>query len=524
MMEIIKNSFLYKFGLKTYEIYKKGAIHGAITTVKTHYPTSKLKVLWENFLAKESAVYFSNYSKFSKFVVKILEQIGDIYNQSIVRKIFDFFVNLYMSITRNSLFFKPLHMIGVKGFLLIIFAMYLPIDYILRSILVIPVLSSLWDELLLILFFVTVLYRIATKKSTLAQKITPLDSYLFLYFTVGLFLMCYVSPVFSIAVAGYRAVFQYMLWFFVVVRLIEDDKDFKILYNSLIVIIIPLGLHGIYQYIMQVPNAGNWVTSTESFSGTRAYSIIGSPNILGCIIVMFTPMIAAYVYSAKSIFIKIIAAGTTGLMAIGLLVTFSKGAWIGAVVAVIVFALFVDKRILALLLAAITGIVIAVPSVVDRITYLFTEDYAIASAAGGRTMRWAFGMDLLSQGNEIFGFGLGRFGGAVAMQNQVLEQTNGFSYFYLDNYYLKTLVEMGYLGLSFYVLLLLAFIVLSVKAIGRVRNTSIYIPSVGVFSGMIGVLTHCYTENIFEVPYMLAYFWAMAAMLMYVGFIRKKEN
>ena len=52
------------------------------------------------------------------------------------------------------------------------------------------------------------------------------------------------------------------------------------------------------------------------------------------------------------------------------------------------------------------------------------------------------------------GFGLGRFGGAVAMQNQVIEESETFSYFYMDNYYLKTLVEMGYIGLFFYLLLL----------------------------------------------------------------------
>lgn len=53
------------------------------------------------------------------------------------------------------------------------------------------------------------------------------------------------------------------------------------------------------------------------------------------------------------------------------------------------------------------------------------------------------------------------------MNNQVLDTTEEFSYFYMDNYYLKTMVEMGYLGIIFYALLLIALIVLGIKAIMR---------------------------------------------------------
>ena len=58
-------------------------------------------------------------------------------------------------------------------------------------------------------------------------------------------------------------------------------------------------------------------------------------------------------------------------------------------------------------------------------------------------MRWATGLDLLHSANSWLGFGLGRFGGAVAMQNKVIEETETFEYLYRDIYYLKALVEMG---------------------------------------------------------------------------------
>jgi hypothetical protein len=48
-------------------------------------------------------------------------------------------------------------------------------------------------------------------------------------------------------------------------------------------------------------------------------------------------------------------------------------------------------------------------------------------------------------------------------------------------------------------------------------------PKVGIFTGLVGVLVHCYFENIFEEPYMMAYFWGLAAMLMYLGLFRKVD-
>ena len=46
----------------------------------------------------------------------------------------------------------------------------------------------------------------------------------------------------------------------------------------------------------------------------------------------------------------------------------------------------------------------------------------------------------------------------------------------------------------------------------------------GMLSGMAGVLVHCYFENIFEEPYMMVYFWAIAAMIVYFGFLRKPQE
>ena len=98
---------------------------------------------------------------------------------------------------------------------------------------------------------------------------------------------------------------------------------------------------------------------------------------------------------------------------------------------------------------------------------------------------------------------------------------------YLGFTFLKTLVEMGYLGLAFFILLLFGLVLWSLRSIGRTGYTKgdrTRVLAVSMFAGMCGVLVHCYFENIFEVPYMMAYFWSMAAAVMYLGYFRKRKN
>ena len=86
---------------------------------------------------------------------------------------------------------------------------------------------------------------------------------------------------------------------------------------------------------------------------------------------------------------------------------------------------------------------------------------------------------------------------------------------------------MGYLGLAFFILLLFGLVLWSLRSIGRTGYTKgdrTRVLAVSMFAGMCGVLVHCYFENIFEVPYMMAYFWSMAAAVMYLGYFRKRKT
>ena len=541
MNSVIKSSFAIQkisaFIMYFINIWRQGFLYSLINSFKTYYQYSVTKKLWIRFCEADSNIEKSYYYKFLGFLRELLYSIGSLIEQSLFYRLLNRIKGKYFSITKGSVVFSSIHKLSLHQWLLVAFALYLPIEYIIRVKIAFSPLASAWEELFIIVSIVFILWRKALRQTVAIKRETALDVYIILFMAVGLLLMSAVSPYPAIAMAGYRAVVQYMVWFFIILRLIEDDKDFKIVYYAFLGMGALLCLHGIYQYIIAVPIPASWVTQTEMGVRTRVFSLTGSPNIFGSLIVLLAPMAAGMIYYSKKNWMKFIYLCITGIMCLCLLFTFSRGAWVGMVVAVIVFALFIDRRLLVLMAAAIAGVLVFVPSISYRLTYLFTSDYAEASAIGGRALRWEVGRMLLLENNPWLGFGLGRFGGAVAMNNKILDETEEFYYFYMDNYYLKTMVEMGYIGIIFFIILLAALVIWGLRAI--YRSNAVYVIdtqeplfrnienpkalSVGIFSGLVGVLAHCYFENIFEEPYMMAYFWGLAAMLMYLGFFRRGQ-
>ena len=415
---------------------------------------------------------------------------------------------------------------GVTGMILICIGLYAGVDHVLRDVLAIPVISSLWDEALLLFAALWIFGQRVEAKSPLAARTTPMDCGILLFLTAGFVLMNINAPFFSIQVSGFRASCQYLLWFFIVTRILRDDRDAMRLYGALVGLGIILALHGIYQYIVAVPIPSSWMTHTETAVRTRVYSIFGSPNIMGDFMVMVVPMCAGLAYYVKDTKWKIAAWIGTILMCFACLFTMSRASWVAMAIAVVIFVLLVDRRLLALLVVAGVGACF-VPFVRTRIGFLFTDDFTAANTSGGRAGRKLNALNLFYSGNPWVGVGEGMFGGAVAMQNQVLDHTD---YFYVDNYFLKTMVEMGYSGLAAFCLMLLGFLGAACRALSRKAQDfkagldRLFPLCAGMFAGLCGVIVHCFFENIFEEPYMMAWFWSIAGLIAYFGFLRKEAR
>ena len=135
----------------------------------------------------------------------------------------------------------------------------------------------------------------------------------------------------------------------------------------------------------------------------------------------------------------------------------------------------------------------------------------------GRLLRYQTGWDMFMQ-HKLTGVGLGHFGGAVAMNNNNLVPDT----FYMDNFWLKTAVEMGLVGITAFFILIFILVLWSIRAVKQSENYDTRLVTAGGFAGLCGVIVHNMMENVFEVQYMVAYFWVIAALVFYFGLRRKK--
>jgi len=406
---------------------------------------------------------------------------------------------------------------------LFILALYVVMDYAIRQF--VPGIATIWDELLMLALAALWLWKYLACRKAESLKATPLDVPIVLYFCMNLFLLLAATPNFRIGLDGLRANVQFILWFFLAAELLREKKDAWVLVNILLIVGTLIGLHGCYQYLTGVPMPSNWVDSKEVGISTRAFSIIGSPNILGSLMAMLAPISAALCLADKNWLRKLMYFGMTGAMGGCLVFTMSRGAWIGFAVAAVILVLYVDKRLLipAALLALFAGAMM--PSVTSRILYMLSPEYIESSQRGGRLIRWERGFDILGE-RPAFGAGLGHWGGAVAQNYQVSIKIKGafVNTEYIDSYFLKIAAEGGLTLLASFIFLIYEQVIWSYKAVKEQTDPFYRYLSFGIFAGLVAVLTHNVIENVFEVPMMTTYFWMLTAVLMHLWRLAVKDR
>jgi len=393
--------------------------------------------------------------------------------------------------------------------------LYVIIDYGLR--LAAPGIATVWDELLMLALFALWLFKYFVNRREDCLKATPLDIPILLYFAVNFFLLLAATPSFQIGVDGMRANVQFMLWYFIVTAFLKEKKDAWVLLNVLLVVGTLIGLHGCYQYLTGVPMPVSWVDNAETGIRTRAFSIIGSPNILGSLMALLTPISLALCLVDKNWLRKLMYFGMTGAMGGCVLFSMSRGAWIGFGAAVLVLVLFIDKRLLVpVALLALFGAAM-MPSVTSRILYMVSPEYIESSLRGGRLIRWQMGLDILSE-SPAFGAGLGHWGGAVAQNYEVMIKIRGgyVKSVYIDSYFMKLAAEGGITLVATYLFLIYEQLIWCYKAVKAQTDAFYRYLTYGVFAGLVAVIVHNIMENVFEVPMMTTYFWIFAAILMHL--------
>ncbi|WAH35447.1 O-antigen ligase family protein [Alicyclobacillus dauci] len=374
------------------------------------------------------------------------------------------------------------------------------IDYALRLSPISP-LGSIWDKVVLILLAIIALNRYIRGHRPAGFAWSKFAGWYILY-AFALVLVGLGHP--STAFNGFRMDIYYILFGLLMPFVIEPKDVPKFLY-ALGGVAILIGVHGVIQYALKPQIPSGWVDVTENVR-TRVFSVLKSPNELGAFMEVMVPVIFGLFMFERNRLRKWVY-GIGGLCCLlTLLFTYTRGAWMGLGLAVLVVAVIFERRLL-IVIAVVAVIGFFLPPIHHRIMDLFSPVYMIKSTQGGRIVRWMTAFDQMSS-NPLFGVGVGRYGGAIASQA-------GYS-IYSDNYYAKILGESGLLGLVLFISMHVSILREMIRTVVKRASGRQRFLALGGLTGIMAMLIHNFVENVFEYsPSMVIYIMTVSLFLLW---------
>ena len=94
----------------------------------------------------------------------------------------------------------------------------------------------------------------------------------------------------------------------------------------------------------------------------------------------------------------------------------------------------------------------------------------------------------------------------------------------MDNYYLKTAVEMGIFGLTALVILMYNTVMWCSRAISKINDIAQKDWARGITASLVGIVMYNFTENMLEIPLISSYFWMLAGVVMFLAYGRSQSE
>ena len=231
MSELVRNSIIYRLGTRAahamHRWWENGLIAKGIAAIRHNYQQSCTRSIWEGWGNSRNRVEDSVYARFMHGVRRLFERIGDCMRQGIFYRFMQAIKRGYLRLSSHSKILGLINRLSLRQWVLVAFALYLPINYVLKSVLSVSLLSAVWEEAFIIFAALLIIWRRALRQTDALNRETALDAWLIIFIAVGFLLMSLIDPYPAIAFEGYRAVVEYMVWFFLIIRLVENEQDMK---------------------------------------------------------------------------------------------------------------------------------------------------------------------------------------------------------------------------------------------------------------------------------------------------------
>ena len=421
----------------------------------------------------------------------------------------EIFIPILLGIVFSTLYnifplkYLYLGVIGLIGVVLVLYNIKLGL---MAGVFMLPFLPDMLSLLFMFFLVAAFFYRETFKENTPLTQ-SPIDMPIILF---GIIIV--ISTITSINPAGsLRDLALHsggLSFLFVMVNSVKSKEDFNKIVVMLVFSATLVALYGLFQYIVGVEMEAAWLdVENNPDIRTRIYSVFHNPNILAEYLIMTIPLSVSLFWHSKRIHKKIIFLGTTLIMSLALVLTLSRGGWLGFAFSAFIFIILVERRLLLTLIPITLGGVYLLPqTIINRI--LSIGNLSDSSNAYRITM-WEITLDIIKD-NWVAGVGFGHLPFKQTFETYIRTHPT----FHAHNTYLETAAEMGIPGLIVFLLFLFTLFKYGIKKLVKLEDKYISTISAGVLSGLGGVMFHGAVENVLYLPKIIITFWILVSFIL----------
>jgi putative inorganic carbon (HCO3(-)) transporter len=354
---------------------------------------------------------------------------------------------------------------------------------------------------------------------------TPIHLLVLLYGAIATVAVAF-SPAKAAAFAGWTKLVLYLLFFFVLARVTRNDRGRAIVITVYLLAALATSVYGMRQWIFGADALATWVDPESPLAKTtRVYSYLGNPNLLAGYLEPAIPLSVAALLAWKSWLQKTLAVMLLGLNGACLVLTFSRGGWIGLVVELAVLSLlllywlsvrfspFWRRWALPGVLGAGTLVLVvalgAVEPLRDRVMSIFGGRGD--SSNNFRMNVWQSVIRMI-QDHPILGIGPGN---VVFNKIYPLYQKPKFSALSAYSVWLEVMLETGIIGLSCFAWLVGITIHQGWRALNRLRQSQAKQGYwlLAALATIAGMLSHGLVDTVWYRPQVSTLWWLMIAIV-----------
>jgi O-antigen ligase len=390
------------------------------------------------------------------------------------------------------------------------------------------ILFYLTDLLLIFLFILSILSFRKNLSFSLKRKRSPLIAIIF-WFILFSFASVFWSPDKELALYSFIKLISAIAIFFIVINIkINWKKVFLVLLFSALI----QSSLGLYQFLNQDTFNNSYLGLSEYSPGElgvsvietpgrrwlRAYGGFTHPNILGGYLAI-TLLMSLYFYSKrkihsfKDLLLNILILISLNILFAGLIVSFSRSAWLIFILSFIsffIFSLLKKKKLITLNLIKILSLFLMISFLFYSLApYLFKTRLGLISRLETKSIEeridYTTQAKSLIKDNLFFGTGIGNY--TLANHEKLNNNQPAWYYQPVHNVYLLILAELGLVGLILFLFIAVyPFFIFIKKKFFNLKNIILFLSFLSLFIIML------FDHYLWTSHFGLLFFWLILGL------------